>query len=185
MGIAAARLRPRVPDRAVVVAVLLVLSALAWLATHGMSDADMRLGILTSPPQEAMGGMEGSMGGMEGTGGASMSMAFGLFMATWVVMMVAMMFPAVAPVVLTFRRWAGSRGRPPSTTAAFVAGYLGVWAAIGLAAYALLQALHHWVPPDSTAALRVGAVLLAAAGVYQLTPLKDVCLRTAGRRCRC
>ena len=177
MSIASARLRSRGLGPAAVVASLLLLSAIAWLSTHGISDRDMRLGILTSPPERSMERMEEPMSGMEGSGRGSMSMAFGLFMATWVVMMVAMMFPAVAPVVLTFRRWGHSRGRPGSATVAFVAGYLAVWAAIGVVAYALLEALHHWVPAESTTALRVGAVLLIAAGVYQLTPLKNVCLR--------
>jgi predicted metal-binding membrane protein len=58
-----------------------------------------------------------------------------------------------------------------------VAGYLAVWSAIGVAAYGLLEALHRWVPADNTTALRVGATILIAAGVYQLTPLKSICLR--------
>jgi predicted metal-binding membrane protein len=160
--------RARLPDHAVVLPLLLALSAVAWLAVHRLGDEGMRLGVLTgSTDEHAMD--EHSM--------AHMSMAFGLFMGTWVVMMVAMMFPAVAPVVLTFRRWARSRERPISTTGAFVVGYLAVWSAIGIAAYGVLQLLQAWVSVGSSTAVRVGAALLVVAGAYQLTPLKDVCLK--------
>lgn len=57
-----------------------MLSAVPRLAMHGMSDTDMRLGILTSLPERAMGGMEDG-------GRTSMSMASGLFKATRAVMM--------------------------------------------------------------------------------------------------
>ena len=167
--------RARLPDYVIVLPLLLALSAVAWLAIHRLGDDGMRLGVLTgSIDEHAMG--EHAMDQDQPAMG-HMSMAFGLFMGTWVVMMVAMMFPAVAPVVLTFRRWARARERPISTTAAFVLGYLAVWSAIGLAAYGVLQLLQAWVSVGSSTAVRVGAALLAVAGAYQLTPLKDVCLR--------
>lgn len=102
--------------------------------------------------------------------------------AMWAVMMAAMMLPSAWPMVSTFIRLGGdaasrSRGR------AFVAAYLGVWCAFSAAATAaqwLLQALG-WVSPMilSTSAALTGALLLIA-GVYQFSPLKQVCLS----RCR-
>ena len=85
------------------------------------------------------------------------------FLAGWVVMMAAMMLPSVAPLVLVY-------GRSGRTRLAI--GYLLVWAALGVPVYMLAQAVDLMEVPS--AAL---AVVLAAAGIYQFTPLKDVCLR--------
>lgn len=96
--------------------------------------------------------------GVEGGGVAG-------FVFAWTLMMVAMMLPSASPLVLLYRR-----ASTPSATAALVAGYLFVWGAVGLAAWAL-----HLVAMDVPAAL-----VFLAAGVYQLTPIKSACLR----RCR-
>ena len=157
----------RLPEpNKLVVGLLLALSALAWLATGRLSSADMRLGLLTG------------LGSIDETSSMlQMSMAFGLFMATWIVMMVAMMFPAVSPVVVTFDRWVARTGRSRAATLVFVAAYLIVWSAAGLLAYDALLALQAWLPSDDGRAIRAGAVILALAGAYQLTPLKYACLR--------
>lgn len=137
---------------------------MAWWATGWFGrDGMMRVGILTAGPP---------------TGGAAMPhapMAVGLFLGMWAVMMAAMMLPSALPVILLVRRWAASRQRSRAA-AAFTAGYIGVWAASGGAAYGLVWALQAWVPPGSTAAARVGGGLLVLAGVHQLSPLKDRCL---------
>jgi predicted metal-binding membrane protein len=140
------------------------LSALAWLATGRLAMPGMRAGILTG---HGTGGMDG--------GGAPM--ALGLFLLTWVVMMAAMMLPAAAPVVLAVDRWACRTGRPRLAVVGFIAGYLADWAVAGLGAYAVLAGLEHRYPSPGPAAVRAGAVLLAAAGIWQLTPLKQACLR--------
>jgi len=88
------------------------------------------------------------------------------FLGGWTVMMAAMMLPSAAPLV---RLYAATAAR---TTPALVAGYLLVWAAVGVPAYVADVAFG----PSATIA---GAVLVAA-GVYQLSPLKHACLS----RCR-
>jgi predicted metal-binding membrane protein len=112
----------------------------------------------------------------------------GFYLATWVVMMAAMMFPSIAPMVLTYtriQRGKRERGLPVliGATPAFVAGYLVAWTAAGLAFYGVLAAIR---------ALDLGAItwdqwgryvaggVIVAAGLYQFTPLKHACLR----RCR-
>jgi predicted metal-binding membrane protein len=113
---------------------------------------------------------------MSGMGGMAM-LGAGLFLVTWVVMMVAMMFPATVPMVLTHARVVRSRGEGSLPTVAFVLGYLVIWAAAGLVPLAIIQAagssiaapLSGWLP-------RLGGAVVLAAGVYQLTPLKNVCL---------
>jgi predicted metal-binding membrane protein len=165
----AARVGPRsgVPrlDRAqlVLLGALLALAVVAWLVTN-----------------ERMGGME-SMPGMD-------LGALGFFVTVWVVMMVAMMFPAVAPTVLAYERLrerhrARGEGAVADGTALFVAGYLVLWAMAGLAAYALYEVVRAIDPAflawDEAGRYVAGGVIVAAAA-YQVTALKRACLA----RCR-
>jgi predicted metal-binding membrane protein len=112
----------------------------------------------------------------------TMGMSAPLFIALWVVMMIAVMFPTAAPMILMFNRIHNQRrekGQSFVPTWIFVAAYLLVWSAAGLFAYALavlgdeLADQSMWLMDN---AARFGGVLLIAAGLYQLSPLKDVCL---------
>ena len=162
------RARSRVSREVVLLPALLGLSGIAWVATSQLGDPGMRVGILTGVADAAT--TDPSMP-------VDLPFAIALFMATWTVMMVAMMFPAVAPVVITFDHWAQTKARPRSVTAAFVLGYLAVWSLIGLAAYMLVAVLQVLVPAGDPTAQRLGGALLIVSGIYELTPLKDICLR--------
>lgn len=113
----------------------------------------------------------------------TMGMGFGLFLALWVTMMAAMMFPAAAPMILMFARLQSSRravGRPSVPTAFFVGSYLAVWATSGALAFAgaiVVGGFTDTVPVLQASAPRIAGAVLVLAGVYQLTPLKTVCLR--------
>ncbi len=112
-----------------------------------------------------------------GMGGVAM-MDAGLFIITWVLMMVAMMFPAVAPMVLAHASVVRSRGEGILPTVTFVAGYLVVWTAAGLIPLAVIQVLGSSIAiPFSGWLPRLGGAVIVLAGVYQLTPLKNVCLK--------
>lgn len=151
-------------DVYVVTGALVFLSAVAWWYVGYAAGDDMAVGVLTQPRGDPMAMMDIGSG-----------MALGLFLSTWTVMMVAMMLPATAPVVLLFDRWRRHRNRKPLLTVGFVAGYLAVWTVAGLLFYAALMAIQSQVP-NSAAAVRLGGVALLAAGAYQLSPLKTVCL---------
>jgi predicted metal-binding membrane protein len=100
--------------------------------------------------------------------GDEMPMGFGLWIGAWTVMMAAMMLPSTSPLVLLYARQSTAM-----SSALLTAGYVAVWAGVGLAAYGIDMRLpdpSNWV---------VGAVLIGA-GLYQLTPLKTACLK----RCR-
>ena len=138
---------------------LLILATVGWLVTD-----------------ERMAGMD--MGPGTDPGG------LGFWVTAWVVMMAAMMFPSISPMVLIYVRiQEGKRAKgqdaPVGATALFVAGYLLAWSVAGLAGYAILSLGHELSPGflawDSGGPYVAGAVIVAAA-VYQLTPLKDVCL---------
>jgi predicted metal-binding membrane protein len=135
------------------------LAALAWALTS-----------------EQMSGMDAGPGTDPGT--------LGFFLGVWVVMMAAMMFPSIAPMVLMYARMQEGRGeqsaRAAGSTAIFVGGYLVSWTLAGLTGYAVYELgraaggdAFAW---DSGGPYLAGAIVVAAA-VYQLTPLKDVCLR--------
>ena len=99
----------------------------------------------------------------------------GTFLAAWIVMMVAMMLPAVAPVVALYAQ--AARKGLVAALPVFLTGYLLVWTATGLPAYAVSQVVGQPLMDGRTWAARLvgGTLLLAAA--YELTPLKAACLR--------
>jgi predicted metal-binding membrane protein len=148
-------------QRNVILGLLLVLAAAAWalLVLQG-KGADMDMAMDTP----------------------TMGLRAPLFLAIWVTMMVAMMFPTAAPMILTFHKvQAGKRRRGEAfvSTWIFVAAYLLVWALSGLAAYigALgAEALATRAALSPATAARVGGAVLVAAGLYQFTPWKDLCL---------
>src|SRR3984893_5330004 len=110
---------------------------------------------------------------------AMMEVSAAIYMATWLTMMVAMMFPAVAPVVATFARVAQTRNEAWLTVPAFVAGYLGVWTAAGLLplpVYVWSRGLAAGMSDSPPGAIAIGAVLVIA-GLYQFTSWKSTCLR--------
>jgi predicted metal-binding membrane protein len=161
MESAAVRRVPPLPDliRLGLIGLLLILALVGWLVTD-----------------ERMAGMDAGPGTDPGT--------FGFYITVWVVMMAAMMFPSIAPMVVMFARvQEGKRKRGDAVeagaTTVFVAGYLITWTLAGLAGYAILEAARSldagplsW---DRAGPYLAGAVIVAAA-IYQLTPLKDVCL---------
>src|SRR5215208_2322169 len=139
---------------------LLLLAAVAWAVT-GDRMAGMDAGPGTDP------------GGL------------GFWVTAWVVMMAAMMFPSIAPLVVMHARIEEGKRRDGKTveagsTALFVCGYLLTWTAAGLVGYAIIelgQALSLDFLSWDRAGPYVAGGVIAAAAVYQLTPLKEVCLR--------
>lgn len=114
--------------------------------------------------------------------GWTMGMRIPLFMAIWIAMMAAMMFPTAAPMILTFARIsAGKRqqGQAPVPAWVFTGAYLLVWTLFGALAY-LAAAGVDWQVSQSMwwkdHAVRVGGAAIALAGLYQFSPLKHTCL---------
>lgn len=113
------------------------------------------------------------------TGAMSMqpmpTMSFAAFLLAWVAMMAAMMFPAVVPVVRLYARAAANGQVAP--VAVFVMGYIALWAVVGIPAYIAWRQLEAPLMHGSSWAGRVAGAVAIVAGLYQLTPLKSVCLR--------
>ena len=108
---------------------------------------------------------------------------FGLRLAMWIVMMVAMMVPTVIPMTLVYAavaRKAAAQENPVAPTFVFVAGYIAMWAIFSVVATVAQRALDQAAllsPMMKSTSAWLGATLLIAAGVYQLTPLKNACLQ--------
>ena len=189
---------------------LTLLTIGAWILTvHQARTMDMPMGIVLRGAAESVAEPAGvdPMAGMDMTGSGDDSApssvqstaAFGMsgmdmsgwswnsfttFLVAWAVMMAAMMFPAVAPLLLLYQSMAGRRSATAAIapTWVFVAGYLLVWTAAGAVTWALVQlgielASRLGSADRSTwAPIALGATLIVA-GIYQFSPLKSTCLR--------
>lgn len=149
----------------VLLALLIVIAAACWTWLLAMDRAAgaMDMAAMTRP---------------------TMGLGWMLFLTVWVVMMVAMMFPAAAPMIVTFHKVQSTRrerGHAFVSTWIFVAGYMLIWALAGIVAYAGAlagEAIAARAGMSAETAARFGGAILLAAGIYQLTPLKDACLAT-------
>ena len=176
----------------VVLSVVIVLTVAAWLLTIWQARTmDMSMGVVArgaAGESNAMGDMAMDGAGdmaASGMAGATWSLdSLATFVGAWAVMMAAMMFPGAAPMLLLFRRVYTQRQASGSgfvPTWIFAAGYLLIWTAVGAITWALVRLGSDLASRLSStergtwAPLALGAVL-ALAGVYQLTPLKRVCL---------
>jgi predicted metal-binding membrane protein len=164
-------------DRAIIVAALGVITALAWFDLVWLAN-DM-----------AMDGMDMTGYRMIPAGQSLMMPAsspwqpieFACVFAMWVVMMIGMMTPSAAPIILVYARVGrhAAESRPFASTAWFAGGYLLAWIAFSLAATSAQWALERaalLTPMMASASNIFGGILLILAGLYQWTPLKDVCL---------
>ena len=107
---------------------------------------------------------------------------FALNMAIWWAMVPGMMLPSAAPMILTFatiNRQKRRRGQPFVLTMVFTLGYLIVWGLLGVFATLAdwgLERVALIAPATGRLVPVLGAIVAMAAGIYQLTPLKSICL---------
>ncbi len=173
-------------DRLVVVTALIAVAALSWaylLAGAGMGMSALEMTRMSQ--LGAAGGMsEAGMAGMVMMTPAVWALGYAVLMFfMWWVMMVAMMLPSAAPMILLFatiNRREQETGRSHVATGIFAVGYLGAWAGFSLVAVTLQWAFQRTgilSPMLVGTNVIFGGVLLLAAGIYQLTPIKHACLR--------
>ena len=165
-------------QRALVAGGLFVLALLAWVyiwrgAGMGMSALDMT--VLTLFPHAHVEPMQGM---------PLPDTTWLTIVTMWWVMMIAMMTPSAAPLVLLYgrvlRHWNAHRASVGVSSLLLVAGYLAVWLGFSVVAAGLQYALERaglisammlW-----SKSAWLSAAVLIGAGVYQLSPLKRVCL---------
>jgi predicted metal-binding membrane protein len=150
-------------QRTVILAGLIAIAVLAWIWTVHQVQA----------------GMPMRMSGL----GLTMGIGVWPFLAMWTVMMVGMMFPASAPMILTFSTIQARRrsaARPYVPVSVFTGAYMLVWIAFGVVALGFAAGMDSLAERSGWLMLnwpRIAGGLIVAAGVYQFTPLKDTCLR--------
>jgi predicted metal-binding membrane protein len=165
-------------DRAVVIGALLVVTALAWANLVWLAN-DMWMGGMDMAGFRMIPAGQGWMMPMSAPWHP---IEFGAVFLMWVVMMIGMMTPSVAPMILIYarigRQTAGERG-PLAASTWFALGYLLSWTAFSLAATTAQWALERaalLTPMMESASNARGATVLNIAGLYQWTPFKDACL---------
>jgi len=146
-------------ERTLILALLLILAAASWAILIWQSRTANGMGM-----------------------GLTMGMGAALFLAIWVVMMIAMMFPTAVPMILVFARVQHdhhSIERAFTPTWVFVGAYLLIWTLFGVLAYLgalTASGLAGQVPWIMLNAARIGGSTFMVAGLYQFAPLKRVCL---------
>jgi len=155
-------------DRTGVVAGLAGTTAIAWILTVQLASSsmpvasmDMASAMPPTPPQLL------------------------LVSAMWAAMMVGMMVPSATPMVLAYADWTrrGTSGNRPTAVASLLSGYVLVWLGFSVVAAIVQVALERGAlltPMGAISSPRLGATVLVLAGLFQLTPWKESCLR----RCR-
>jgi predicted metal-binding membrane protein len=165
-------------DRIVVAAALLMITGTAWAYVLWLA-ADMDMGGMD---MTGLRMIPAGMGLMEPAAAPWTGIEFAFVLAMWAFMMIGMMAPSAAPMILIYSRvgrQALERGRPWAATGWFVAGYLLAWTFFAIVATAAQWALQRAALLDATmtSTNRVfSGVVLLAAGLYQLTPIKNACL---------
>jgi predicted metal-binding membrane protein len=102
-----------------------------------------------------------------------------LALLAWQVMIAAMMLPSSLPLVRLYARASERAPRRRRSMAAFIGGYALVWSAFGLAAFGADAGLHATVNASPWLERHdwwIGGSVLALAGAFQFTSLKDACL---------
>jgi predicted metal-binding membrane protein len=131
-------------------AALLLVAAVAWAVTIERSQA------------------------MGGASPGAMGLRLPAFLIMWTPMMAAMMLPAVAPLASVYTRTVQTHRAARLT--AFALGYLTVWAAAGVPAFALAWGAGRLADGKPGLATAGAVVAYAACGIYQLTSWKNRCL---------
>jgi len=165
-------------ERAIVVIALAIITALAWadlvwLANDMWMDGMDMTGFRMIPA---------GRGWMMPVSAPWHPIEFGAVFAMWVVMMIGMMTPSVAPMILIYARvgrQVADEGRPLAASAWFALGYLLSWITFSLAATSAQWALERaalLTPMMESANNILGATFMIIAGLYQWTPFKEACL---------
>jgi predicted metal-binding membrane protein len=161
-------------DRTIVLVALTAVVVLSWI--YVLSGAGMGISAFEMTRMSGGGAM-----GMMVPAEWSLEYASVMFLMWWI-MMIAMMLPSATPMVLLFammNRKQREKGNSYVPTALFASAYLVVWAFFSIVAVAVqwcLQATNLLSPMLVSVSAFLGGGLLLAAGIYQLTPIKQACL---------
>ena len=152
-------------ERGVILAAVVILSALAWWYTI---DLAQNMNCCTFATKNAWPFWS--------------AWQFWMMFVMWAVMMVAMMVPTIVPMVLTFvmvNRKRHQQAKPYVPTGFFLLGYVIVWTVFSLLMTFLQEFLHYRALMSTHMVLNnhlINGSVLVLAGIFQWTPLKNKCL---------
>jgi predicted metal-binding membrane protein len=111
--------------------------------------------------------------------GSSLWLGLALSLLAWQAMTAAMMLPSSLPLIRLFAQTSASQPRPHAAMGGFIGGYALVWTGFGAIAFLADALLHAMIAagPLRGQEWLIGGVVLALAGAFQFTSLKDACLR--------
>jgi len=158
----ASHLRVPARDRTILVALVAMLAATAWLVLWLWDASPYRRYLHHDTPT-----------------GLGTPVELGLFVIGWLLMIVAMMLPTVIPLLATFRALVGGRRRPALLVGLTILGYLVTWTAFGMVAWIGDRGVHATVEAVPWLAANPRMILAATfvtAGAYQFSALKYRCL---------
>jgi predicted metal-binding membrane protein len=165
-------------DRVVVLSALAFITVLAWADLVWLAN-DMWMGGMDMTGFRMI---PAGLGWMMPVSTPWQPIEFAAVFVMWVVMMIGMMTPSVAPMILVYARIArqtAGKGQPLAASAWFALGYLLSWTAFSLAATSAQWALERaalLTPMMESASNALGGIVMIIAGLYQWTPFKDACL---------
>lgn len=154
-------------DRLLMASCLLTIVLLSWAYLLGGAGTMREMGDMLMPMSDWPWSIEHGI----------------LMFVMWLAMMVAMMLPSAAPMILlytTIARRSQSSGAAPSAPALFALGYMLIWSMFSLASVFtqfFLEGAALLSPMMESSSAILSGIFLIAAGIYQLTPLKQSCLR--------
>ena len=140
---------------------------LSVVETSALLIVDALARVVTIPVARDMGVIPGTMG-----------LAVVAFLGLWTLMMAAMMLPSITPLASLYART--MRDHRARRVGLLAAGYLAVWAAVGLAAFGLAVSGERLADHAPGWAQATAVASCLACGIYQMTPLKDRC----SQKCR-
>lgn len=163
------------PTRSLLLPVLAAIVALAWVALWWIDQTSYAWLV----HRHAAGATDHHHGGSNLPG----SIESALFLAAWLLMVVAMMLPTTVPLAGLFQRMVSRRGRSGSLLSLLFTGYLCAWLGFGVLALGLLLGIQKGMAAidlSAQGAWLVSAGLFLLAGAFQFSAIKYACLD----RCR-
>ena len=170
-------------DRFIVISGLVIVIVAAWIWILLGAGTGMDAAMMVSIPQQPMPGGMHDMAMNVMTPAVWTPAYAALIFSMWWIMMIAMMLPSATPMLLLFarvNRKEKAGRRPYVPTAIFASGYVVAWGVFSAIAAGLqwgLEALGLLSPMMASTSLWLGGTILIAAGAWQLTPIKNSCLR--------
>lgn len=148
----------------------------AWLALAWVGAGHVRFHWPAHPAHEPFASMNPHRPAGSALGFAA---HLSLFVGGWTLMTIGMMLPTSLPLITLFREVVRRKRDSAALLVSLIVGYLATWVVFGAVVYLLesaLDALMGRIPLLATNAAYLGVGVLALAGIYQFTPLKDRCL---------